>query len=310
MVAVRKVIKTVIVLALVAVGFVIISSILRSQWTMTGTGAVAASVLGGMLILLNRWPGATQFVAVVVALLLLGVPPLSFVMGFDQVAGAVPLFAVAAVAVLSLLWPIAGLAAIGIEAVILTWAVFRSEYMTYQTIVVFAAVAFCVYMFARSLLDALSWVRRGRLDVAEKTKELEQALSQLQDSVQQRQGLLETVHKLEAPLIESDRGEGILVVVGYCDLERMQGIQDMMFSRLCQRSLYRLVVDISGAEFDKKGLDAFIKMLQAWRLIVSGVIVSGMAPQQARELAQDKERIRLLRQTVTFVHSLQDALLD
>jgi hypothetical protein len=68
------------------------------------------------------------------------------------------------------------------------------------------------------------------------------------------------------------------------------------------------VIDISGAEFDEMGLDAFVKMLQAWRLIVSGVVVSGMDTQQARELARDQDLIRLLRQTVTFVQSLQDAL--
>jgi anti-anti-sigma regulatory factor len=310
MVAVSKVVKTVILLALVAVGFVLASSILRSQWLMAGIGGVVVVVLSGLLVLLNSRPQSTQFVAIAIALLMLGVPPVSFIVGSEQVTGAVPLFAVAAVAILSLVRPMAGLTAIGLEAVILTWAVFRSEQMTYPTIVVFVAVAFCVYVFARSLLDTLSWVRRERLDVAEKNKELELVLAQLGDSIQQRQGLLETIHKLEAPLIESEGNEGILVVVGYCDLERMQAIQKTMLSRLSQRTLRRLVIDISGAEFDEPGLDAFIKMLQAWRLVVSDVVVSGMAPGQAQALAQNKERIRLLRNTVTFFHSLQDALVN
>jgi anti-anti-sigma regulatory factor len=310
MAAVRRVVKTTIVLTLVAVGFLLISGFLRAQWTMVIIGAVAVLVLGGLLILVNSRPASTQFVAVAVALFLLGAPPLSFVMGFDQVAGAVPLFAIAAVAVLTLLWPMVGLAAIGLEAVILIWAVLRSEPVTYQTIVVFVVVALGVYVAARTLLETILRVRRERRDLAAQNKELEQALSQLGDSARQRQELLATVHELQAPLIESESGEGILVIVGYCDLERASAIESTTMERLGQRSLHRLAVDISGAEFDDAGLDAFIKMLQAWRLIVSTVVVSGMAPRLAQVLAQDRERTRLLRQTVTFVHTLQDALLS
>jgi anti-anti-sigma regulatory factor len=297
-----------IVLALAGAGFLVVSSIVRAQWAVAGVAATVALATVGLLVLLDRRRDSTRFVAVVVALMLLGVPPLSFFIDLGYAASTVPLLAVAAVAILSLLWPIAGLAAIALEAVILAWAVLGAASMTYQTIAAFLAVAFCVYMFARSLLDTQSLVRDGRLDMAAKTEALDQTLRQLQDSDHEKQDLLETIRSLEAPLIESERGEGLLVVVGHCDLERVQGIQSTLASRLSQRSLDRLVIDISNAQFDEMGLDAFLQMLQAWRLSVSSVVVSGMASGQAQELAQDRKRVRRLRETVTFVHSLQDAL--
>jgi anti-anti-sigma regulatory factor len=305
---VRKIVRTIIVLALVGFGYVGLSSLLRSQWLLSGLAAVALLGLCGLLLLVRHRPQSTRVAIAVVAVLMIGVPPVSFAIDLVDVWGAVPLFAVGAVAILSLAWPSVGLVVIGIEAAILTWAAFRPEQVAYPTIVVFVALALCVHMLSRSLLEALTRVERGRRGLAKKSEELEQVLFELTDAVAQRQNLLNTVRELDAPLIESERGEGVLVVIGYCDRARMQAIQDAVYARLDQRSLRRLIVDISGADFDPAGLGAFIKMLHSLRLVVSGVVVSGMAPQLARKLSQDRESTRLLRQTIRFVHSLQEAL--
>jgi anti-anti-sigma regulatory factor len=121
---------------------------------------------------------------------------------------------------------------------------------------------------------------------------------------------VETIRTLQTPLIESERGTGLLVVVGYCDIDRVWAFQSDLFDSLRQRALRKLVVDVSGADFQVESFDAFVQVLQAARLMVPDIVVSSMSSRLARVLTEDRERVRDLRRTVRFVQSLREAFTD
>ncbi len=307
--AVRGVIRTVIVLLLVGLGFLFFSNVLRSAWTVAFVDVAAAVVLAALLYLTGRYPHLMRLVVIVMAALLIAMPTISF--WFDQpgLGGTMPLFALSGVMISSLVWPATGLVVGGIETVILLWLAGRSEYVSFHAVAAFVAMSVCIYALTRLLVRSLERAEQSRRELGTKNAELERALQQLRVATERQERLLSTVQELETPLIEGEHGVGILVIVGHCSPERIRIVRETVFSRLQRRSFQRLIVDISGAGFDQDGLGAFVKTLQALRLIVSEVVVSGMAPQQAKVLAQDKARIHTLRQTVSFVHSLQEAFL-
>jgi anti-anti-sigma regulatory factor/membrane protein implicated in regulation of membrane protease activity len=234
-------------------------------------------------------------------------PVFSFAVDPASMTAAMPIIAIGGVMVLSLLWSNVGLVVVGVEAAALALLTLLTEHMSIHTAASFAAVSIAIHMVSRWLSEALARAEQAQADVEEKNRRLEQALQSLEETVEQQRQQVEIIRTLQTPLIESERGVGLLVVVGYCDVGRVRSIQADLFDDLEHRSLQRLVVDVSGASFDAEGFDAFVQVLQALRLMISDVAVSGMSPQLVTMLTDDRGRVQRLKRTVSFVRSLREA---
>jgi anti-anti-sigma regulatory factor len=294
--AIARIIKSIIVVALVGLGLLFVSNVVRAQWTTAITDVVAAAIFAGLYYALGRWPRVLQPVGALMAAFMIIAPVFSFAVDPASMTAAMPIIAIGGVMVLSLLWSNVGLVVVGVEAAALALLTLLTEHMSIHTAASFAAVSIAIHMVSRWLSEALARAEQAQADVEEKNRRLEQQRQQV-----------EIIRTLQTPLIESERGVGLLVVVGYCDVGRVRSIQADLFDDLEHRSLQRLVVDVSGASFDAEGFDAFVQVLQALRLMISDVAVSGMSPQLVTMLTDDRGRVQRLKRTVSFVRSLREA---
>jgi anti-anti-sigma regulatory factor len=308
--AVARIIKSIIVIALVGLGLLFASNVVRAQWTIAIIDVAAAAVFAGLYYALNQWPQLLRPVGALMAAIMLVAPVFSYAVDPANMSAAMPIIAIGGVMVLSLLWRGVGLAVVGIETVALAMLTLLSEYMSIHTAASFGAVSIAIHMVSRWLSGALDRAEQAQVDVEDKNQQLEQALQSLEETVEQQRQQAETIRTLQTPLIESEQGVGLLVVVGRCDVGRVQSIQADLFGNLQRLTLQRLVVDVSGASFDTEGFDAFVQALQALRLMISDVVVSGMSPQLAIALTDDRARVQSLRRTVSFIQSLREAFVS
>ncbi|MBN1934328.1 MAG: hypothetical protein JW934_06670 [Anaerolineae bacterium] len=307
--AVTRIIKSILWVGMAGLGVLLAINLLRGHWLLVLIDFILAAVLAGLYLLLNRAPHLSRWVALAMCVLLIGVP-LGGAFASVDLRAIMAVLSACAVLIASLSWPVVGLALMGVEAAILAWFSFGMNVLSPYVPAAFVTASAMIYLIARSLNEATAQAESAQRDLSERNAQLEQTLHELTESVERQERLLDTIRALQTPLIESERGEGVLVVVGFCDAERIVEIQNGVFSRLQQRMLRRLIVDVSGARFDPAGLDRLAQMLHALRLIVSEIVISGMATEYARQLAQDHATVEQLRQAVTFVHSLQGALVD
>ncbi len=279
----------------------------RGYWAGIGIDVVLIASLAVLFYVLNRWPQWERPIGISMASMLIGVPLLLLGRQPQDIGGLLPMLALCAVLILAILWPVAGLVATAVETGVLLWLSLWLDLISPYVAAGFATAGIIGCLIARSLLEALSADQVTQAALTEKNQILQQTMERLESVIEQDQLRMQTIRELEMPLIESERGDGILVVVGYCTADRVQLIQERLFTRLKQHSFRRLILDISGASFDQEGMSAWVQTLRTLRLIVSNIVVSGMSSRQAQELAQDRDKMTLLRETVQFVHSLQDA---
>lgn len=309
MTVVIRIIKSILVVGMVGLGVLMAINLLRENWLLAAVDLGLAGTLGGLYLLLNRVPRLSRWVALSMCLLLIGVP-LAGAFSSTDLREIMVVLAVCAVLIASLAWPAVGLALTVGEVLILLWFSLGMGLFSPYVPAAFVTASVMIYLIARSLNEATVEAEMAQRALAERNAQLENMLHDLTGAVEQQERLLDTVRALQTPLIESERGAGVLVVVGFCDAARIQEIQNGVFNRLQQRVFRRLVVDLSGARFDETGLARLAQMLHAFRLIVSEVVISGMATEYARQLAEDRAAVKQLRETLTFVHSLQEALVD
>jgi anti-anti-sigma regulatory factor len=305
--AITRIIKSIIVMALVGLGLLLASNIVRGQWTIAIIDVAAAGAFVGLYYILDRWSQLLQIVGALMAALMIVAPFFTFLVDPENMSAAMPILAIGGVMVLSLLWPGVGLLMVGLETASLALLTLLSEHISIHSAASFAAVSIAINMVSRWLSEALERAERAQSETEAKNAQLGRALANLEETVELQRQQVETIRTLQVPLIESERGIGLLVVVGHCDVGRVSSIQEDLFDKLHRRSFHRLVVDVSGASFGGEGLDAFVHVLQALRLMISEVVVSGMSPELARTLTDSRERMRNLRRTVRFSHSLREA---
>ena len=58
--AVARIIKSIIVVALVGLGLLFASNVVRAQWTIAVVDVIAAAVFAGLYYALDRWPQVLQ----------------------------------------------------------------------------------------------------------------------------------------------------------------------------------------------------------------------------------------------------------
>lgn len=308
--AIIRVVKAIVVMTIAGLGLLLVSNVLRNQWPVALIDLLAMAVAGAMYYVLTRWPRWVRLTGETLAVLMLIGPPLAAWFDPINVSPTVPLLAIGGVMVFSLLQPRVGLIVIALETIGLALASLLTPYVTVHATIAFFAVASAIHLVSRLLSEALIQAEAMQAKTAEQNQRLELALASIEDKVAQQERQMQTIRELQIPLIESGPGVGLLVLVGYCDAVRVRAIQEDLFARLEQRALRRLVVDVSAASLDDQGLDVFLQTLQALRLMIADVALCGVRPELATVWTADRDRLVLLRTTVRFVHSLQEALVD
>lgn len=308
--AIIRVVKAMILMTIVGLGSLLVSNALRGRWSAALIELLAVAAAGGLYYLLTRRPRWVYLAGWVLAALMLLGPP--FAAWFDppNVSPAVPLLAIGGVMIFSLLQPRMGLFVIALETIGLAVVSLLTPYVTLYTAVSFFAVATAIHLVSRLLLEALIQAEAMQAKAVEQNQQLEQALARIEEKVAQQERQMRTIRELQMPLIESGPGTGLLVLVGHCDAERLRTVQEDLFARLEQRGLRRLVVDVSAAVLDDQGLDMFLQTLQALRLMVTDIVLCGVRPELAADWTADRDCMAVLRATVRFAHSLQEALAD
>lgn len=304
-----RIIKSILAVGMVGLGVLMAINLVRANWLLAAVDLGLVLTLGGLHLLLSRMPDMSRWVALIMSVLLAGVP-LAGAFSSTDLREIMVVLAACAVLIASLVWPAVGLALTGVEVLILIWFSLGMGLLSPYVPAAFVTASVMIYLIARSLNEATAEAEAAQRVLAERNAQLENMLRDLTGAVERQDRLLDTVRALQTPLIESERGAGVLVVVGFCDAARIQEIQEGVFARLQQRFFRRLVIDLSGARFDGDGLARLVQMLHAFRLIVSEVVISGMATEYASQLAENRATVRQLRETLTFVRSLQEALVD
>ena len=304
-----RIVKLVIMLVALALGIYVAANALRQRWVLAGVGLSGALLCVALYALLAQIPRLGRTIGLVVGALLVGIPPGFYVLDPAAHVAAMPLMAVAAVVVLSLLSPVTGLVAIGVETLALVMFAVTSGHLSLQTVVSFAVVAAPVHVMARWLAEALQ--REGRLHEATLGREPEpgrvQPDPQRRAASERAEGTAAAPRA--APLIEVMPGTGLVVVTGSCGRARVSTIETALFTALQERSLHTIVIDVSAADLQAEGLDALTLMLRALQTMVSDVVLCGISPDAARGIAGDRARMGALKQAARFAHTLREALL-
>ena len=308
--AVTRILKSIVVIALIGTGLLFVSNVVRAQWAIAAIDMAAAGVFGGLAYALERRPRSVWFVGAVMAAIMIIFPSAAFPIDPANMSAAMPIIAIGGIIVLSLLWPWIALAVIGIETVVLLLLTLLSEYASPHAAAAFAAVSIAIYMVSRWLSESVKNAEGMQAGAEEKNLQLEQTLQSLEETVERQRRQVETIRNLQTPLIESEHGVGLLIVVGYCDAARVQVIQADLFESIKQHTWRRLVIDISGADFESEGFSTFTQTLQALRLMISDIVICGISPRLARELTEDGERVQVLQRTANFCYSLREAFAD
>ncbi len=302
-----RIVKSTLIIGMASVGILLLINLLRASWLRAAFDLLFIVLMAGLYVLVQRVPRLARFVVIVMAAVI-AIAPLAGAVFLEDVRAMMSMLALCAVILVGLISPPASLIVIVVEAVVFAWFALVLHIVSAYVPGILVAVSVIIYLIVRSLNESLAQAEAAQRNLSERNDQLEQALRELTVSLERQQQLLDTVRALQTPLIESEYGEGVLVVVGFCDAQRITDIQQQLFSRLQHRAIRRLIIDVSGAQFEQSGLERLADLLDALRLIVSEVLVSGMSVEQARKLAQDREMATRLHRSVRFVHTLQDAL--
>ncbi|MBN1639751.1 MAG: hypothetical protein JXA09_00855 [Anaerolineae bacterium] len=305
-----RIVKLTLLMIVLALGIYLAANVVRERWVLAGLGLSGALFCTALYVLVAQMPGLGRTVGLVIAALMIGVPPGFYVFDPASHAAAMPLMAVAAVGVLSMLSPVTGLVAIGVEALALVMFAITSEAMTLQTVVSFAVVAAPVHVLSRWLSEALRRADALRGVARERGADLGRALRHIGRGDGQPSREQEGTPAESAPLLEVMPGTGLLVVAGRCGAQRVAAIEGALLDALRDRKLGRIVIDVSTAELEQEGVEALIRMLRALSVMVSDVVLCGVSPGAARGIAGNQEQVRDLRGAARFVHSLREALAD
>jgi anti-anti-sigma regulatory factor len=303
-----RIVKLTILMVILALGIVLVANALRERWVLAGLGLSGALLCAALYVLVAQMPQLGRTVGLVIAALMIGLPPGFFVFDPASNVAAMPLIAIGAVVVLSLLSPVTGLVAIGVETLALTMFAITSEHMSLQTAVAFAAVAAPAHVVGRWLSEALGRAEALRSVAQDRGTELGRALHHIERGEARQASTQARAPEPHAPLIESMPGIGLLVVSGTCDARRVAAIESELFAALHEHLLRRIVIDVSTADLEPEGIDALTQMLEVLQVMVSDVVLCGITPRVARGMVGDQERVRALKRAARFVHSLREAL--
>lgn len=150
--------------------------------------------------------------------------------------------------------------------------------------------------------------------VARRTKELEQALCEVQTRAAEQAALLaenqqqrETIRRLGVPALPLGAGTLVMPLVGLLDDERLEALLSRALDAIAAASTRTLIIDITGVPvIDAEVAGGLLRVPQAARLLGAEVVMVGMSP----EVAQTVVSLGLNFGGLRTASTLQDALLQ
>ena len=155
-----------------------------------------------------------------------------------------------------------------------------------------------------SVLGSLSWFLFRNLDrliteitssensalaaqhlAEQQTSALQTKTSELEESFERQQALLETIRVLQTPAIHIEAGVLLVPLVGHLDTHRIGDVTSSVLDELQRSSAKWLIIDITGISIvDTDVVQKLVNLAQSARLMGVTVILTGIKPAFARTL--------------------------
>lgn len=121
--------------------------------------------------------------------------------------------------------------------------------------------------------------------VAERTAELEQTVSELRTSIQQRDVLNATVRELSSPVIPIQEGVLVMPLIGVIDAERAAHIMQVLLAAIKQQHARIVILDVTGLPFiDTQVARGLLAAAEAARLLGAQIVLVGIRPELAQTI--------------------------
>ncbi len=126
------------------------------------------------------------------------------------------------------------------------------------------------------------------LDVTERKRgelSLRQREAQLEEMVQQKERLLETIAALSAPVLPVEDGVLVLPLVGHVDVARADRLLEVLLDCVQRQRATFVILDLTGVPaVDAPVAERLVRAARAVGLLGARVAVTGVSPKIAREL--------------------------
>lgn len=209
------------------------------------------------------------------------------------------IFAPVAVAVVSTSarWTLS--AAIIAQLLVLLRVSSASIYLRTDYLISYVFIAACLWIgrlileqTQRGLNQALHTAQTEQQQARQITIALEQQAVTLQQQATEQEQLLATVSALEAPVIEVAEQILLVPIIGYVNEERGERLTNYVLQAITDQRARALILDITGmTQFDGYLARQLLHLASAVRLLGSQVVLSGISPEIATTLVQ--QRIQL-----------------
>lgn len=127
-----------------------------------------------------------------------------------------------------------------------------------------------------------SWGHELEDKVSERTRELGQALEQLQEQSQVRETLLRTIQEMGSPVIPLMQGVILIPLIGALDSERAQSVTESLLAGIEEQHSQVVIIDVTGlAMVDTAVARVLLHASQSARLLGAHCIMVGIGPEVA-----------------------------
>jgi anti-anti-sigma regulatory factor/HAMP domain-containing protein len=126
---------------------------------------------------------------------------------------------------------------------------------------------------------------RLELTVHERTADLMQAVDRLEESAQQQQVLLQTLHDVSTPVLPVIQGVLVVPLIGQLDDERLARVTASLLQQIQHGNARIALLDVTGAPIiDTGAARAIIQLVQAAHLLGCETMLVGVVPEVAQTL--------------------------
>jgi rsbT co-antagonist protein RsbR len=138
------------------------------------------------------------------------------------------------------------------------------------------------------------------------TKKLEEERWRMREALQ-RQAIL--VEELSTPLIPLTKDLVVLPLVGSLDHERSAQIAETLLKGIVDRKARIAIIDVTGVRgLDAEGIDGLLRCVQSGRLLGAKMMLTGVSPEIATELARLSVDLQRVETFSTLQHAVARAL--
>jgi anti-anti-sigma regulatory factor/HAMP domain-containing protein len=121
--------------------------------------------------------------------------------------------------------------------------------------------------------------------VEQRTRDLQLAVSRLEEASQQQQQLIQALRDVSTPILPVIRGVLVVPLIGQLDEQRLDMVTAALLDRIQRSSVRIALLDITGAPLiDTAAAKAILQLVQAARLLGCEIRLVGIAPEVAQTL--------------------------